>query len=59
MGNGCFFIEGPFDVDPFWLINGALKRDWLLVRYFHSGPSNLSGWYILTRPNSIGPSLTL
>jgi len=37
MGNGCFFIEGPFDGDPFWLINGALKRDWLLVRYFILG----------------------
>lgn len=37
MGNGCFFIEGPFDGDPFWLINGALKRDGLLVRYFILG----------------------
>lgn len=54
MGNGCFFIEGPFDGGLFRFFNGALKRDWLLVRYFHPGPSNLSGWCILARPNSIG-----
>lgn len=31
MGNGCFFIEGPFDGGLFRFFNGALKRDWLLI----------------------------